>query len=336
MNDSEECLSPREQDLLVRLSDPDAGVASIEVPEAMRERLLDAADRHSVLAIVWRKLRGQALADAPAPVDESAFDTISQRMFLAAGQSLLLKHQGAEIAAAFADAGVRSTIVKGAVFARRIYRVPADRPFTDVDFLVDTQQVGQANEVLASRGLICDRKPVWDNSERYQEFKWTHPDNVSLLFEVHGNLVHYPLLRRRLSFGYRELHDISEGDVESPAALLATAIVHGIAGHKFHSLRLVLDVLQAARAIPESTEDSLFAGFRRLRMSFDAGVALDLAGRIYGDRRVLELAARLGGKRRSLTRAVLTPGSVLDAPYSRNGASRLRRHAFRAMQWMAR
>ncbi len=71
------------------------------------------------------------------------------------------------------------------------------------------------------------------------------------MVEVQGNMVHYPALRRRLSFGYAELKAASPGDEQSAVAMLLIAVVHALGGHKFHRLLFAVDIAQAARRISD-------------------------------------------------------------------------------------
>ena len=169
-----------------------------------------------------------------------------------AGQSLLLRHHGRSITGAFAEAGIPAAIVKGPVFAERIYKVPSDRPFTDIDLLTAPENLAKANAVLSSLGFVALTKQVWDKSDSNQEYKWGRSDNPNVLIELHGNLVHYASFRRLLSYSYTDLLRAGGGDPTAPAALLMTAVIHAACGHKFHRLQFAVDIIQAARALPEA------------------------------------------------------------------------------------
>lgn len=193
-------LPAAERRLFVRLADPAAAAADPPRDPAAVLRLVDAAERHGVLPVVWRKLRaGGALDDAALATKR---DEAERRLMIATGQSLMLSHHAARLSAAFREAGIAFAIVKGEVFARRLYAVASDRPFTDVDLLVAEDQFDAANDILGRSGFRLSQKAVWDKSDAYREYKWLNEQNASLLVEVHGDLVHYPKLRARLSFGY--------------------------------------------------------------------------------------------------------------------------------------
>ncbi|MFT4159800.1 nucleotidyltransferase family protein, partial [Shinella sp.] len=140
---------------------------------------------------------------------------------------------------------VPARIVKGPVFAGKLYRQVADRPFTDIDILVDPGSIDEANRTIAECGFELGSGEA--ESNELQEFKWLEKENSSLLVELHGNLVHDTGMRRRLSLGFRELQAIDGDRTDTPAALLTIAIVHAAGGHKCHRLQLCVDVLQGVR-----------------------------------------------------------------------------------------
>ncbi|MDX6806950.1 nucleotidyltransferase family protein [Terrihabitans rhizophilus] len=328
-------MSGEQAALLVALSDPLRPVApALHLTSEERLYLVEAARSHAVLPIVWRKLE-PFLSGVEMDVDER-ITAIKDELLISSGQSLLLHHHGRRITQAFDGAGIRHSVVKGEVFARVLYPSPSDRPFTDIDVLVDPGDIPRANGIVADLGFVAERKALWDNSERNQEYKWTVADNPKLLFEIHGNLVHYPGLRRRRSFGYGDLLSVA-GSSKHPAALLMTAVVHATSGHKLHMLRLVVDIVQAARAIPEGDEQLFAVAARRLHLGFDAAVCLDFCAKVYEDRRCRELARWLQDDLpRRLAPWILTSATVVNAPFANNGTSRLRRHALRALQHLAR
>lgn len=123
------------------------------------------------------------------------------------------------------------------------------------------------------------------------------------------------------------------GDPKAPAALLLTAIVHASLGHKFHTLRLVVDVLQGVRALPAGEERAFVAAAAAAGLGFEAAICLDVAARLFDDAPARALAALFPDSvARRLSRRLLTPDAVIDAPYEDNRASRARRLGFRLVQ----
>lgn len=321
--------------LLCQLADPERPPPPIldATQDAAIRTLTEAAEQHGVYAIVARKLRATRLARRLAG---SAAD--DGRIISAAGQVLLLQHHAVRIMARLSEAKVPAAIVKGPVFARRLYPVASDRPFTDIDVMVDLADIPRANDIIAGAGFELAEKAGRDRSGHYQEFKWYRAEGA-ILIELHANLVHYPGLRRRVSFGLPELLLLGDGDPEAPGALLGVAIIHAACGHKFHRLRFLVDILQAARALPPETTAAFVSNVGRIGMTLEAAAALALTSRLFAEPRAIALAEALArnaprGRRLALdlSRRLLTPKAVLDAPNRIDVASRIRRHAFRWLQ----
>ncbi|WP_245432945.1 nucleotidyltransferase family protein [Mesorhizobium sp. WSM3866] len=234
-------LSPAEEKLLLEFADPEAPSewgGALSASSLMA--LLANAEFHGVLPVMLRKLR--EIGDADLPNDAALRQKLSglrDQATLATGQSMLLQYHGDRIMKALAAKGVAARIVKGPVFARKLYRHAADRPFTDIDILVDPASIGEANNVIAECGFKLASGEA--ESHELQEFKWLEKENSSLLIELHGNLVHDTGMRRRLSLGFRELQIIDGGEADTPASLLTIAIVHAAGGHKFHRLQLCIE-----------------------------------------------------------------------------------------------
>lgn len=311
--------------LLAQLADPDAPCLDLAaLDDATIGQIAHLAEQHGVLPVDARKLAGRLPAERG--------DDIRLRV----GQSMLLEHKRHAVSNGLEQAGVAFAVVKGPVFARLLYDNPADRPFTDIDVLVRHGDMDKVGPVMREQGFSADRKESWDNSERDEEFKWTLADNRSVLFELHGNLVHYPMLRRRVSFGYKELVSAGRGDPEAPQALLSTAIVHAACGHKFHRLQMIVDVLQAARRLPDDRVDDFVRVARELGFALEAAVSLSLAGSLFGDHRVAKMPERFGASvLAAIGRRLISPGTILQVAAPAHRGSWTRRKTFRMLQYIA-
>ena len=304
--------------VLARLADPEA--PALHVPEADRAALLRRARPHGVENILWRKFG--AGIDAPGGAE-----TLHR-----VGQAMLLDGLRRDISTALAASGVPACVVKGPVFAERLYPVRGDRLFSDIDLLVDPAFTKEAIAAMDGLGYVRQGK-LWDNSRRDMEYKFQHPRHPTALVELHGNLVHYPLLRRRASFGLRALLAVGDGDGEAPAALLATAIVHATLGHKLDRLVMLVDVLQAARNLPPQDFDRTVAALIRLRLGLECAVCLPVVARLFGDDAVAELAGRFpSGVSVRLGRLLVSPDAVVHAQEKSHRGSWRRRKAFRLVQ----
>lgn len=331
-------LTEHEQLLFAGLADPEKEADPQDwTSERAALRMLSVARLHGVLPIVWRKFRtmpsSSGLGASFRAEMQKAEDTVS----IMAGQSLLLRHHGRGIVEAFAEAGIPVAIVKGPVFAERIYKVVADRPFTDIDLLTSPENLEKANALLPSLGFVALTKQVWDKSDSNQEYKWGRADNPNLLIELHGNLVHYASFRRLLSYSYDDLLLAGDGDPNAPAALLMTAVIHAACGHKFHRLQFAVDILQAARALPDADLPVLERAARAIGAELELAVSLNLAAELFGDRRVLNLAKRFSpGLTATLSKRLISPGAIHNAMSSSGRASHARRKAFRGLQLLSR
>jgi hypothetical protein len=328
-------LSAAEQSLLARLADPERPVDDGGLTgESVGLRMLSVARQHGVLPIVWRKLRSATVAgDAFAQAMAEAADTVA----VMAGHSLLLRHHARTIEDAFKRAGISAAIIKGPVFAERLYKVPADRPFTDIDLLIAPNDLAAANAALPQLGFVALTKAVWDKSDSNQEYKWGRTDNPNILIELHGNLVHYASFRRLLSYSYDDLLLAGDGDPTAPAALLMTSVIHAACGHKFHRLQFAVDIVQGARALPDIDLPMLERAARSIGAELELAVSLHLAGRIFDDRRTLGMAERFSsGAFSAVSKRLISPAAIHNATSSAGGTSHLRRKTFRGIQLLSR
>jgi hypothetical protein len=271
-------------------------------------RLFDLAERHGVLPAILRN----STAASEGFAEEISLLRARARHHAVVGFGLMLL-QHANAAMEF-FAGLPAMIVKGPVFARRLYPERGLRRFTDIDILVDDDAVPALTEPLADLGFCLVACAPKDSP---QEWKWSHRDRGELVIEVHRNLVHAASLRGAVSLRYRDIASEASPDMaERPSTLLVVAGVHG-ATHNFERILHVSDILQATRALTTAVEESRLErliGSTGSRFALVAG--LDLAGRLFGEDRCLALARALRpvryvrGARWLLSRAVVT--SAMD------------------------
>ncbi|TPM36180.1 nucleotidyltransferase family protein [Mesorhizobium sp. B2-3-4] len=329
-------LTTAEEKLLLRYADPEAAAVGSNVSAAALSALLDNAEFHGILPIMLRKLRESGDAHLPSGGVREKLEDLRDKATIATGQSMLLQYHGDRIMKAMAAQGIAARIVKGPVFARKLYRHVSDRPFTDIDILVDPADLPRANTVIASCGFELSS----DEAESYQlqEFKWLEKENSSLLVELHGDLVHDTGMRRRLSLGFRELGIIDADATDTPAALLTIAIVHAAGGHKFHRLQLCVDVLQGVRALQSAeSETRLLDAARMTGIELELAIVLNVTGRLFGEPHALELAGRIKPDLSiRLAKKLITTNTLLRVNSREKIGSRLRRDAFRWIQRLAK
>ena len=172
--------------------------------------LATQAMAHNVGPIVLRKL-GRARCPA------GLLDQVEGLTILTLRLELLLP----QIQQALDDQGLTAIIVKGPVFASELYPVAGDRPFTDLDILAPPEEFDAIGAVLMSMGLHQHKRDRFDRSEANQEQKWISADDPNLLIEVHGDLVHYPGLRRRVRLDHATLANLGTAP---PTAWFLTAV----------------------------------------------------------------------------------------------------------------
>lgn len=300
-----------ESQLFCALADPER--PGVEVPESALSALAERAVVHNVGPIVLRKLDGGRAPDA-----------LREQVQALTVLTLRLELMLPQIRQAMADQGLSAIIVKGPVFAAELYPDPADRPFTDLDILAPPEEFDAIGAVLMAMGLHQHKRDRFDRSEANQEQKWISADDPNLLIEVHGDLVHYPGLRRRVRLDHGTLTEIGPA---TPTAWFLTAVAHGALGHKFHTLRLVLDVLQGFRRLDADARADLLNRARAVRLELETLQSLYLIGTMFDEAEALALSR----KARTLTRAAFISGEdVLSAPTALR--SKLKRHLFRQVQ----
>ncbi|MEL6817517.1 MAG: nucleotidyltransferase family protein [Pseudomonadota bacterium] len=307
--------------LLSYLSDPEK--PPIEVEPDLLDSLVANAQSHGVAAIVFRKL--VRYRDLPTVSD------MRVKVQATIIMSLKLRAMANKISQIIALEKLEAAIVKGPVFASNLYTQSADRPYTDLDILCTNEARTRLGAFLTAEGFEQYKRPMFDKTVTNQEEKWVRFDKPPAYVELHGNLVHYAGLRHRASFGLRELQSIDPANPQAPLALFFTAVVHASLGHKFHQLRLLVDVLQAFRSLDAQERAALVDHAKVLRLQLETANSLRLVGEMFDQESALNTSRRLlSNMPWQLTRQVLTAQSVLNAPY--HVSSRLRRHAFRWAQ----
>jgi hypothetical protein len=227
-------------------------------------------------------------------------------------------------------ADLPALIVKGPVFARRLYPERGLRRFTDIDILAGDDAIPTLGRALAGLGFRLAEAEPEDNP---QEWKWSHEVNDGIIIEVHKNLVHAQSLRGAMSLTYRDIAGANGREAaERPSTLLAIAGVHG-ATHNFERLVHLTDILQAARALDGAGDESHLEdliGRTGTRLAVVAG--LDLAGRLFDEPRCLWLARELRpGRYARGARWLLNRAVVVSAMDERRHAYSWRRAAFREL-----
>jgi len=344
--------SGRIESWLLALADPQGPRVELPAERIRHSRLHDLfelADRHGVLPAVFvninrvieNKGTGRFLAASPRANPrraalESALEKARGRLFRRIAFCLMLRKYSERIEAAFVERDIPAVVLKGPVFADRLYPEPGLRPFADIDLLVPRGALGDAARALERCGLTADAARPEKPAGPYGERTWRIPGEVGGAVELHWNLINCPSQRCAASVEFEDLQlDLArrkDGRLPQPTAssLLLIAAVHGAFSHRFDRLQLLCDVCQAARGVAGTIDVAWLArATGRTGSSTAVAAALALSAQALNEKACGELLRRLGRKTPlRFPRGVLTPRTVM-----RNSSrlSALRRGLFREL-----
>jgi hypothetical protein len=278
-------------------------------------KLIDMAEAHGVLGAV---LRNFPLFDEDNSF-EDAHNVARDRHRTNAAFSLLLSRQANRLTENLQ--GVPATVVKGPVFAARLYPSQSLRTFSDIDILADEVALPHIREVLGDLGFRLAE-------DQAREMKWLHRENKNLMVEVQTDLIHAETLHRVVSLSYSVIARSPQG----PAELLLIAVVHGGA-HQFERLQHVVDICQAARALTSPVDEAAFLGMvEATGARYVAYGGLMLAARLFDEPRCRDLVQALGRVRFNLAaRLLLDRTTVMSSTDRRRGLHNWRRQDFRIL-----
>ena len=279
---------------------------------AQARELFVQAECHGVLAAALRHFE--------FPRDSAEFDAIRDAAFRshhqAVGFSLMLRQHGNALMQAVKAQELPAIVIKGPVFARRLYPDPALRRFTDIDILAAPEAVRRLAELLSAMNFeLADQAAGPDP----QEWKWLHREHRDVMIEVQCNLIHAAALRTALSLRYVDLvPDNDRSEAECPAALLLVATVHA-AGHHFERLVQVVDICQAARNLRTAKDQQRLEELILQTQSRMAAVTgLTIAGRLFEEPDCLNIAKAIGPVRFAAIGTALIDRSVVGSTMTRN------------------
>lgn len=324
-------LSSKQRQILARLSDPEnaAPIDDLFAAYSVSE-LFEAAEKHNVSSIIYRKLQNHS-SNAP-PALSAQIETMKQYLRIQAATMMDLEFRGAKLSGKLHEAGIENRVVKGQIFANDLYRNANDRPYTDVDIVIDENRLPQAIKVANTIGLKHSKREHFDNTFRDQEVKLILPGSPHLLFEIHGNLVHMRALRKNKKIGLPELSLAYDWDTPF-VGHFTVAVAHASLGHKFHNLKLMVDILQAMRKLSDNDFPHLAKVINSLNIGLETKACLDLCSSIFSSDDVISKAATISdnlslSKPSRIVRAL----DVMQAPFQNSFQSRWRRRLFRLSQ----
>lgn len=311
-------MMPRGDKVLLALADPEREAIAVTPAEAVEA--IEAARLHGMVPIVFRKVAPQLPEAMRAQLQQEAGERI--------GLMLHLRAIGAKVAERAAK-GLPAIVVKGPDLADSVYPQRGDRTFSDLDILALPEAYPVLAELMEGLGYRLYVKPRLDHTVSNQEQKWIHPGIPSVLVEVHGNLVHYKALRRRVSFGYAEV--MRCGAHSLALARFFTCVFHATLGHKLHELRLLVDILQTFRRLNNDDRAAMPEMARELGVGLETALCLRLVDELFAAEAALETARKIDSRPSPITR-LIDGASVLAFPRSRLVVAR--HHLFRAYQYL--
>jgi glycosyltransferase involved in cell wall biosynthesis len=157
-----------------------------------------------------------------------------------------------------ADAGVGTTVLKGAALAEWAYEVPSMRTFTDIDLLVSPVDLPAALEALESYRFIQSIPPKRPKADK-REILVVDDTGVSFSVDLHWSLFSYAQLQG-VADGATEWawdraehlanHPLGPMDVLPQEARIAFLATHATLDHRFR-LILFRDLAEIARLEPD-------------------------------------------------------------------------------------
>ncbi|BCP53101.1 hypothetical protein K32_17180 [Kaistia sp. 32K] len=320
-------LSRPDARLLIALADPESEFAPPPLSAERAQLLLSQAERHGVLPAALRKLRPALSTPELTPVR----DHFSTRYQGGVAFNMQLAAYAKRLRTALAAAGAPALLIKGQDFAENIYPDALLRPTSDIDLIVPLERLDEVEAVAAQAGFALYPE---QRDDEQQERKWIHVRHPTLMLEIQGNLVHAPGLRSVLSLGFAEL--CPDGDVAAaarPSTRLAIAGVHAASSHHFELLRLVVDVLQAARRLKGAQEEQALQDLvNRSGIRLALVAALDLADRLYDDASCRAIATALSPVRfRRAARLLIDERVVMAMETEERALQSWRRSLFREL-----
>ncbi|MEM1378052.1 MAG: nucleotidyltransferase family protein [Pseudomonadota bacterium] len=319
-------------DILCELADPEARHSGSILADAPIDDLLQLAHAHGVTPIILRKL--DELDNQIEPEAHEIIEAKRDQAFIEMMAKILDSHR-THIEIAMREASIPFSIVKGHTFRHALYKHPTDRPFSDIDILVPPDSLKGAQRVLEQLDFAQFKRGFLDKSEANREEKWGYKGDRLLLAELHTDLVHVPALRRRVQFGHEQMRIANDNGRRVNAGNFIVAIIHAAAGHKFHTLRLLVDVLQAYRALADADIAHINEAIDDLKCHPEVTASLELISELFPSPKLNEsVQATLARLQLPKIAVSVSRWAVLHAPTDKTGRSKINRHAFRHYQNM--
>jgi hypothetical protein len=201
---------------------------------------------------------------------------------LGAARALVVDTAAAEAIGAFATVGVRCLLLRGPALATLLYDAPAQRPYTDVDLLVEPARLADAEAALERHGLTeSPLEATFPEGRPQHAHTWRTPSGGTV--DLHQTLIGIgasPDTAWRLLSKHAETITLQGVVTEIPSVATRAVIVALHAAHHVDDSGQALNDLERAlvRLPPEAWFEA--AGLARELDAVEAFVAgLDLSSR---------------------------------------------------------
>jgi len=168
-------------------------------------RVINTADRHGVLPLLYRSLS----RSSPDAVPKAILDELRESFQSNVQHSLLLTAELLKLLDLFAVHGINAIPFKGPVLAASVYRDLSLRPFSDLDLLVNRDDLLKAGGLLASLGYsqpTADNGVALEQDPDPEDVAYLGPKFYIFVHQDHGTRVdlQWRVTQRYFSFSLEE------------------------------------------------------------------------------------------------------------------------------------
>jgi len=227
-------------------------------------RVINTADRHGVLPLLYRSLS----RSSPDAVPKAILDELRESFQSNVQHSLLLTAELLKLLDLFAVHGINAIPFKGPVLAASVYRDLSLRPFSDLDLLVNRDDLLKAGGLLASLGYsqpTADNGVALEQDPDPEDVAYLGPKFYIFVHQDHGTRVdlQWRVTQRYFSFSLEENHGrgrlvpvmVAGRSVLTfaPMDLLLILCAHG-AKHQWQEIKWICDVAELLRTQKEKID----------------------------------------------------------------------------------